>query len=213
MSPNALLGLAAVGILLLSGCASVRQTDPDETAREQLLISTAADSATAQIAPNLPPGDTIYVDTSLFGDTTRTANDNYAIVSIKTALLRQGYNLVDDRRRARTIAMIGRGALSIDKRDNLIGIPSTEIPIPLAGPLDTPEVALWKRSKQTGVAKLQITFYNADSGTLEGAPPAYVGTAFVSRSSVLFVGQTRSNLPTDSRRARTLVAPVGETAN
>lgn len=194
--------------VVLSACSSTRETNPDQTAREQLLISTAADHASAQIAPNLPPGDRIYVDTSLFGADGKTDNDNYAIAAIKTALLRHGYNLVADRDQADTVAMIGRGALSIDKSRSLFGVPSTEIPIPLAGNLDTPEVAFWKRIRRTGVAKLRITYYSADSGTLEGAPAPYYGTAHISRASVLFFGHTDSDLPPDSGHKKTLFVPI-----
>ncbi|MES1926607.1 hypothetical protein T31B1_14850 [Salinisphaera sp. T31B1] len=179
--------------VVLAGCTTLRETDPEQTARQQLLLSTAADHAASQIKPNLPAGNTIYVDTSLFG-TSEDYKNLYALNSVNAALLRQGYSLTDDVDQADAILKIANGALSIDNTSKLFGIPSASVPIPLTGSLKTPELALWKSEERTGVAKLLAVFYDAKTGApLDAGMPVY-GFSHYDRSKILFYGRTRSDL-------------------
>lgn len=186
--------LPAILILIaLGGCTTLRQTEPPQTARQQLLLSTAADQASAKIKPDLPAGSSIFVDTSNFGYSSEYRSQ-YAIGAIKAALLKQGYSLAASADDADTILMVSSGALSINRTEQLFGIPSTAIPIPLAGPLETPELALWKSKERTGIAKFLLAFYDADTGMLQhGGEPLY-GFSHYDQSSILFYGTTESNL-------------------
>ena len=59
---------------------------------------------------------------------------------------------------------IRAGALSIDRRESLVGIPSVDIPVPLTQELSTPEIALYKSEAQEGVAKFvawYLEYYRA----------------------------------------------------
>jgi len=48
------------------------------------------------------------------------------------------------------------------------------VPIPLAGDLNLPELALFKRDRRQGVVKLALTTYDAKSGALRSSQaPAY----------------------------------------
>ncbi|GAB3684930.1 DUF6655 family protein [Salinisphaera aquimarina] len=190
-----------LGVIVLGGCTTLRETEPGQTAREQLLLSTAADQASAQIAPNLPAGNRIYIDTSNFGSSGEYQN-LYAISTIKAALLKQGFALANGPDDADTILDVSSGALSIDKTEHLFGIPSADIPIPLAGPLSTPELAIWKSKERTGVAKFLLTFYDAKTGTLQDASDPIYGFSHYDKSSILFYGRTRSNLQPDAVEKR-----------
>ena len=55
------------------------------------------------------------------------------------------------------------GGLSIDAGDSLIGIPQSGLPIPLAGTLQIPELALYKANHQNSTAKLALLAYETKS--------------------------------------------------
>jgi hypothetical protein len=74
------------------------------------------------------------------------------------------------------VVEIRAGALSTDSDSMLIGIPSMELPIPLAGQAKTPELSLLKKNRDQGVAKIGITAYDAKTGVPESftlAEPIY----------------------------------------
>jgi hypothetical protein len=161
--------LTALLALLLPGCTTDRQTDPQRTATEQLLISTAADRAAESLALDIGSDRKAFLDATNF----EGIDGKYAIAAIRSSLLRQGTRFVGDRKDADTIIEIRSGALSIDKHETLVGIPSVDIPIPLAGQLGTPEIALYKSEEQEGVAKFAATAYGAKDGAFiaESTPP------------------------------------------
>jgi hypothetical protein len=177
------VGLAALVAMLLSGCTTGRQTDPPRTATEQLLISTAADRAAASIALDLGPERKCFLDATNF----EGLDGKYAIAAIRSSLLKKGTRFVGDKKDADTIVEIRSGALSIDKHDTLVGIPSVDIPIPLAGDFGTPEIALYKSEAQEGIAKFAATAYDAKDGRFlgESAPP--LGRSQIKRQVVLIV--------------------------
>ena len=132
------IGPAVLLAAFIAGCSTERQTDPQRTATEQLLISTAADRAAQSLALDIGPERKAFLDTTNF----EGLDGKYAIAAIRSSLLKQGNRFVADKKDADTIIEIRSGALSIDKHEELVGIPSIDIPIPLAGQLGTPEIAL-----------------------------------------------------------------------
>ena len=187
-------------LVLISGCTTIRETQPSHTAREQLLLSSAADRASEHIAPTVPRGNSIFVDVNNFG----SGNDyqsQYAINAVKTALLRRGYRLAPNADKADTIAMASSGALSIDETEKLLGVPDYSIPIPFSGALDTPEVALWKSKNRTGVAKFLLTYYDAKTGILQDASEPVYGFSNYNRGTILFYPYTENDiLPPDAEK-------------
>jgi hypothetical protein len=116
-------GKQVVGIFLLltlAGCTQAVESNPPRTATEQMLISTAADRAAEKLALALPKGTSVFVDASNFDGT----DAKYAIGSIRAQLLKQGIRLVEDKKKAHTIVEVRSGALSTDKSQTLVGIPS-----------------------------------------------------------------------------------------
>ena len=173
----------ALLVALLSGCSTGRETDPPRTATEQLLISTAADRAAAGIVLQLGPERKAFLDATNF----EGLDGKYAIAAIRSSLLKKGTRIVADKKDADTVIEIRSGALSIDKHETLVGIPSVDIPIPLAGDFGTPEVALYKSEEQEGVAKFAATANAAKDGRFLGESTPPLGRSKIERQVVLIV--------------------------
>ena len=79
------------------------------------------------------------------------------------------------------------GAASVDRKTFLFGIPSFNLPVPLAGPLPFPELALFKRDRQQGVVKLAMASYDAKTGKLhQSTEPVYSFSERTDWAALLF---------------------------
>jgi hypothetical protein len=167
-----------------------RETDPQRSATEELLISAAADRAAEQLSLDLGPGKKAFLDTANF----EGLDSKYAIATIRNSLLKKGAHFVGDKKDADTIVEIRAGALSIDKHSELVGIPSFNLPIPLAGNLATPEIAIYKSEDQQGIAKFGATAYDAKDGHFiaESAPP--LGRSHLQKQVLLVVSWTHDDV-------------------
>jgi hypothetical protein len=155
--------LALLCAFLVAGCTTARDTAPPRTATEQLLISTAADRAAAQLSVGIPPGTKVFIDNRYF----QGYDDGYAEAAIRTQMLKNGLELVDDRNQAQAVVMVSAGALSTDTKSMLIGIPALQFPFyPIGNSIQVPEIALFKTAEQKGVAKFVATGYDAKTGKL-----------------------------------------------
>ena len=144
--------IAVVSFLLLlslAGCSTTRESEPARTATEQLLISTAVDRALDRMNLKIPEGTKIWVDAENFEGYAQ----KYAVGAIRDRLMREGGRLVADRAQADAVVEVRAGALSTNSSSMLIGIPSMDLPIPLAGQAKTPELSLAKKSRDEGAAK------------------------------------------------------------
>jgi hypothetical protein len=184
------IGLLGLTAATLMGCTTDRESDPPRTATEELLISAAADRAADALKVDMGKDKKVFVDAGNVDGT----DSKYAISAIRGSLLKQGAHLVDDKKNAETVVEIRVGVLSIDKHEMLVGIPSFNVPIPLAGPFTTPEIALYKSEKQMGVAKFGAFSYDTKQGGLiDGPPPAY-GLSHLDRQVVLLVSWTKDDV-------------------
>jgi len=155
-------------LLLVATCTTTKQSSPPRTATEELLISTAADRAAAKLALQIPKNAKVFVDASNFDGT----DSKYAIGAIRGSLLQHGLVLADDKKTADVIIEIRAGALSIDQKQMLIGIPSFTVPVPFASTgLTTPTIAFYETDTQKGVAKFAANAYN-DKGFALSKPTA-----------------------------------------
>lgn len=176
---------------VVAACSTTRDTLPPRAATEQLLISAAVDRAARHLDLDIPADKKVYLDTGNF-----EGNDSkYAIGAIRDHILKQGIHLVGTRNEADAIVEIRAGALSIDESRHLIGIPGTELPIPLAGQLKMPEIALFKKHQWQSVAKIAATAYDAKSGTLIASSGPQYGYAHKTKWVVLlFMTKTTDDL-------------------
>ena len=175
----------------LGGCTTAVESNPARTATEQLLISTAAERASAQLALAIPYGSNVFIDSSNFEGT----DSKYALGTIRTSLLKKGVHLMDDKKNAQVIIEARAGALSTDRSTFLIGTPQFNIPIPFAtSSLPFPEIALYKSEDQKGVAKFAITGYDAQHGTLlDAQDPQYGISARKQKTFLIFFSWTDSD--------------------
>jgi len=189
-----------MSVLALGGCSNERLSEPRRTGTEELLVSTAIDHVVDQLKPTVPPGTKVFVDPQYF-DTTPTDDvlyAKYAIGAVRDQLLKQGALLVDDRNRADVVVELRSGGQSIDHDRFLVGIPSFDIPVPLTEKLTFPEIALYKKDRQTGVSKLAITAYSQKDGSLVGsAGPALGYSDRTRRVVLLFYAWTETDAPPD----------------
>jgi len=175
--------VAAILAATLAGCSTSRVTLPPRSATEQLLISNAADRAAAALTVALKPGTKVYLDSSGF----EGYDAKYAIGAITEQVLLHGARLVPDRKSAQVVVAIRAGALSVDENETLVGIPSISVPVPLAGPLTTPELALFAKHQYRGVAKFAATAYDADTGKLIATSGPSLGFSHRTHWVVLFL--------------------------
>ena len=158
-------------LLLAAGCTTTRNTSPLHSAKEEVLIATAADRAADALAAQVPPNLAGWIDTSglLVRD---DRNDAYALAAIEDALLRHGVRLVATRGEADAVILPRAGMLSTYEKGVLFGIPS--LPIPLAPGLVSPSLSLWSQNLAKGNAKFAASVYDAKSGKLiVSTNPAY----------------------------------------
>lgn len=155
----------AILILALSvnACTVARVTQPDRVATEQLLYSRAMDRLSEALAIEIRDDTKVYVEEKYVEGT----DTKYLVASIRDRVLRAGGLLASSRDDADLVLEPRVGAASIDRKTVLLGIPGFEIPVPLAGPLEFPELALFKRDRQQGVVKLAMTSYDARTGALK----------------------------------------------
>jgi hypothetical protein len=192
---------ACVVALTLTSCSAATETHPPRTATEQLLISTAADRAAENLNLNIPRGTKIFVDATNF----EGYDAKYAIGAIRNSLVKQGALLVDSKAAAATVAEIRAGALSTDEKDTLVGIPSFNIPIPLAGNAPFPKIALYERQVEEGVAKFAVTTYDTkEGGVLETTSDPLYGFSHNTKNVVLifFSWTTNDTLPPSDELVR-----------
>ena len=190
--------------LLLGGCTTIRLTEPPQTATEQLLVTTAVDHAIARIDPQLPRGTKVFLDTQFYDSAPADTLPKYTIGALRAQLLTLGLALVDDRKEAQAILELRSGAQSIDHQSRLFGLPAIPIPIPLAGTVTTPEIALLAIDRQNGVAKLALTPYWTANGALAGAVQTErveYGMSTRVKYSVLFISWTNDDLRPDLQPA------------
>ena len=168
--------------LVLSACTTERSSVPQRTATEQLLISTAADRAAADLSLSIPKGTRVFIDRQYF----QGYDDGYALNAIRTQFLRQGLAVVDDRKDAEAVVTVASGALSTDEKALLIGIPALQVPaLPVGTSVSVPEIALFKTAQDKGVAKFIATGYDAKTGKLIATSDPQYGFAHQTNHTIL----------------------------
>ena len=82
---------------------------------------------------------------------------------------------------------IRTGAQAVNRKDMLVGVPSFSLPVPMAGPMSTPEIALFKRDTQKGISKIALTLLNAKTGALVDSTGAAYGDSHLVKYQALLV--------------------------
>ncbi len=169
------LAAAAFVVLLAGGgCTQTVLTTPQRSATEQLLLSTAADRAIGSTNFALFDGKKVFMDPAYFD----AYDGKYVLGTIRDALSRAGALWVNNITNSEIVLEPRSGGLSIDSADTLIGVPSSGGPVPLAGTVSIPELALYKSQKEYSLAKLALLAYETKGGKHFYSSGPLIGRAY-----------------------------------
>lgn len=157
--PGATL-LCAVLVAVASGCGTTRWSDSKRTATEQLLISDAVERAVMQIDMRPLAGQTVFLDTTILDDVT---DGKYLASALRHQLLASGCRLAAKEDDADLVVEARAGAIGTDRNDLLLGMPATSVSF-MGNGTSIPEIAIFKRTDQRGVAEVNLFAYERASG-------------------------------------------------
>lgn len=163
--------------LLISGCATTRESYPGRTATEQMLISEAADDAAGQLVVRIPQNRRCFLDTTNF----EGVDARYAVSAIRQKLMEQGLAIVEDRQSSDTIIEVRAGALSIDSHGRAILLPALPLGALVPQVLTPLSFNQWSRKVDEGIAKISAFAYDRLSGRLISVSETVVGHSRRSR--------------------------------
>ena len=181
----------------LAACSSARESEPGRTATEQLLFSVAAERAVDQLTLDIPVDAKVFVDPAYVEGT----DSKYLLSTIRNRVLQRGAALVDGKDRADIVLEPRIGAISVDRGQTLVGTPRFDIPIPAAGDMTFPQLAIFKSDTQQGVIKVAATSYDPKSGKLiQDLDPVY-GFSHKTEKVALFLFSWSANdlMPTPEK--------------
>jgi hypothetical protein len=160
-SASPLAAACAAAMFLIGGCTTYNQTQPPRTATEQLILAHAAEMAADKLAAALPTGSRAFIDdTHLKGDTA-----DYAVAAIRAACLKHGLILATAKPDSDITVEVRMGALSIDEKDVLFGLPPLSVPLPgTLTAFSTPELSVFSETSRKGVAEFAAIAYDTKTG-------------------------------------------------
>lgn len=136
-------------------------------------------------------GKKVFVEDKYF----ESYDKGNAISLLRERLSISGALLVKTDDKAEIIVEIRSPVLSMDNSSILIGLPAMTVPVPLTGPLQTPELAFFKESKSDSLAKFGLFAYERESGHyLESSDPM-LGRSHLHVYKVLFISWKRTDVP------------------
>jgi len=178
----------------VTGCATIRVTDPYRTATEQFLMSQAVSQALQQLNVDALRDRRVWIETGYFTGAEKinvngeerqrlftTPEQAFATGELRERLLLAGARIVDQRKDADVVLEVRSGGIGVDRLDNLIGIPAVTLSNSLGGtagnsiPISTPEIALYKNTRQRGFASISFVAYRADTGEYLTSSGPYIG--------------------------------------
>lgn len=176
-------------IAALGGCTSDQAPEASRApAEQQLAVTGAVDHAVDNLRLEIAPHTKVFVDSSYVDTEDKgIVLPKYTIGAVRDLLLRAGADLVPERAAADLVAELRTGAQAVNRKNFLVGVPSFSIPVPMTGPLSTPEVALFKSDTQKGISKIALTLFNAKTGALVDSTGASYGDSRLVRYQALLV--------------------------
>lgn len=183
--------LAVFTVSAFSGCTTRTTTTPARSATEELLLSTSVDRAMTNADLSIFDHQKVFVDQTYFD----SYDPKYAVGTVRDALSREGALLMASAADADIIVEPRSGGISIDGSQSLIGIPSMGVPIPLAGAVQTPEIAFYKADKQHSYSKIAILAYAKRSGAHLYSSGSLDGKAYNKYYSLLGISWVRNDIP------------------
>ncbi len=162
----------------------MRETLPGRSATEQLLLSTAADRCVTALPLAGCEGKKVFIQL----ENLDAFDKPYVQQRLRASVLSAGGRMAEASKDADVVLEVASGALSIDRRDYLVGIPGLPIPIPSVGTFTTPELALFKIVLMKGKAKMLVTAVDPKEHSQLWEMPVEHGRARTNYWWLLFTG-------------------------
>lgn len=143
-----------------TGCGTTSWSDTKRTATEQLLVSDAIERAIMKIDMSPLAGHRVFLDTTALN---AVDDKDYLTSTVRQHVLGSGGVLAEKREDAEIVVEARAGAIGTDRTSVLIGIPATSVEFAGSG-TSIPEMALFKRSDQRAVAKINLFAYRRGTG-------------------------------------------------
>ena len=153
--------MVAIG-LMSTGCHTSKLTEPPRTVAEMVMLSHAADQAIAQLDLDPVQGKKVFLDASYF----ESVDGKYVIGALREAIAIHGGILVDELDASQWVMELRNRGLGMDTRSALLGLPAMEIPVPFAGRVASPELALYKANLADSIASFAVVVYDRQEGLM-----------------------------------------------
>ena len=153
--------MIAIG-LMSTGCHTSKLTEPPRTVAEMVMLSHAADQAIAQLDLDPLQGKKVFLDASYF----ESVDGKYVIGALREAIAIHGGILVDQLDASQWVMELRNRGLGMDTRSALFGLPAMEIPVPFAGRVASPELALYKANLADSIASFAVVVYDRQEGLM-----------------------------------------------
>ena len=187
--------LGAFVIIYFGGCATIRITDPAQTADQQFLLTQAADQAISQLSLDSLRGRGVWIVSEYAFSTTRPFEQSfltdevrvpqfesaYLIAALRARLLQLGARLPPSREESDVILEVRTGALSINRIDFLLGLSAFAIPSTGSNSsgvfsyASSSNLALFQNTKQDGFASVAVVAYWKSTGELLALSGPFIG--------------------------------------
>jgi len=148
--------------LMSTGCHTSKLTEPPRTVAEMVMLSHAADQAIAQLDLDPVRGKKVFLDASYF----ESVDGKYVIGALREAIAIHGGILVDQQDASQWVMELRNRGLGMDTRSALFGLPAMEIPVPFAGRVVSPELALYKANLADSIASFAVVVYDRQEGLM-----------------------------------------------
>ena len=153
--------MVAIG-LMSTGCHTSKLTEPPRTVAEMVMLSHAADQAIAQLDLDPVQGKKVFLDASYF----ESVDGKYVIGALREAIAIHGGILVDQLDASQWVMELRNRGLGMDTRSALFGLPAMEIPVPFAGRVASPELALYTANLADSIASFAVVVYDRQEGLM-----------------------------------------------
>jgi hypothetical protein len=180
----------AVIFCLGGGCATIRVTDPAQTATEQFLRNVASTRAIDQLSIEPLRDHKIYLDSTYLITISQFPTEySFMLGELRAKLLLGGVRLMERREDSQITVEVRSQGCSIDRLEFLLGIPAlyiTGTSVTNNVPVATPELAFVKSTRQRGYTSVAFVAYWNDTGELVASSGPFIGRT--SREDFWFFG-------------------------
>lgn len=191
---NRLIILSIAVMTLAAGCTFTRvKSFTPRTATEQLLVSTAFESAVRDVALPEVSGRAVVTKLAILGPGQEFWNDaTFAQGVLEAAVARRGGRVVSKEEDADIVLTAIVGSLGTNGRHALFGLPELSL-----GVVVTPEIALLKVERQNAYARLRLVTRHRD-GRLLAESAAVTRRADFNVYTVFFIAFRSSDIYDES---------------